>query len=186
MKLAALPAVVTLAAFAAFTPAFAQSPGQARTAHQDTEFLKAANQGSVDEIDMAKIALDKSTDPDVKAFAQRMVTDHTQLLDDMKSFDAEAGLTIPEHSSVSTLAEEAKLKLLTGDTFDKAYIKEMVAGHHKVLEAFIAEQKSTGYPAFKDAVHSGADVVRQHLELANQTAKKLGLASAPVPVVPAA
>ncbi len=182
MRFIALPVVFALAAF---TPAFAQSPGQARTARQDTEFLKSANQGSVDEINLAQIALDKSTDPDVKDFAQRMVHDHTQLLDDMKSFDAEAGLTIPDHSSVSTLAEEAKLKILTGDTFDKAYIKEMVAGHHKVLVDLIAEQKSTGYPAFRDAVHKGAGVVREHLEMINGIAKKNGIAPAPAPAIPA-
>ena len=27
-----------------------------------------------------------------------MIADHTKLLDDMKSFDAEAGITIPQHN----------------------------------------------------------------------------------------
>jgi putative membrane protein len=181
MKLSALTALAGLTMISICAPAFAQSPDQLKTAHQDTEFLKQANQGSVNEIDLAQIALKKSNDQDVKDFAQKMVDDHTKLLNDMKSFDMEAGLTVPEHDDASTDAEKAKLELLTGTTFDKSYIKEMVEGHHKVLEAFISEEKSTGYPAFKTAVGSGEQVVRGHLEMANKIAKKLGVPQAPVP-----
>lgn len=181
MKITAFPTLLTLAAISALVPAFAQSPDQARTAHQDTKFLSDANQGSVDEIDLAQIALKKSDDPDVKAFAQMMVDDHTKLLDAMKPFDMQAGLSIPEHDSAATDASKAKLELLTGKTFDKAYVKDMVDDHHKDLVAFISEEKATGYPDFKTAVGKGEKVVREHLEHANELAKKMGVAPAPVP-----
>jgi putative membrane protein len=181
MRFTALPTILALAAVSACVPVFAQSPDQAGTAHHDTEFLKQANQGSRDEIDLAGIALKKSEDPDVKNFAQKMIDDHTKLLDDMKPFDMQAGLSIPDHDDASTDAEKAKLELLSGKTFDKAYIKEMVDGHHKVLEAFIAEEKSTGYPDFKAAVGKGESVVAEHLKMADQIAKTLGVAPAPVP-----
>jgi putative membrane protein len=181
MRITALPAILALAAVSTCLPAFAQSPDQARTAHHDTEFLKQANQGSRDEIDLAQIALKKSDDPDIKTFAQRMIDDHNKLLDDMKPFDMQAGLTIPEHDDASTDAEKAKLELLSGKTFDKAYMKAMVEDHHKDLELFISEEKYTGYPDFKTAVGNGKAVVKEHLEMANQIAKKLGVAPAPVP-----
>jgi putative membrane protein len=183
MKVAAFPTVLTLGALSLCVPAFAKSiptPTQQSTAHHDTEFLKDANQGSVNEVDLAKFVLTKTSDPDVKEFAQRMITDHTKLLDDMKPFDQEAGVTIPEHPDLSTEAEKAKLELLSGKSFDKAYIKAMVEDHHKDLEAFRKEEKSTGYPAFKTAVSSGADVVQQHLEMINGIAKKNGITPAPV------
>jgi putative membrane protein len=169
------------AAVFASAPAFAQSADQQRTAHHDTEFLKQANQGSVDEIDLAKIALNKSQDPDVKNFAQRMVDDHSKLLDDMKQFDMEAGVEVPKHDSVATDATKAKLEVLSGKAFDKAYIKAMVEDHHKDLEAFIAEEKSTGYPAFKDAVGKGEQVVREHLQMIDDIAKKNGVPPAAIP-----
>jgi putative membrane protein len=180
MKLTALPATLALTALIC-VPAFAQSPDQARTAHQDTEFLKQANQGSRDEIDLGQLALKKSQDQDVKDFAQKMVDDHSKLLDDMKRFDMEAGLSIPEHDSAATDATKAKLEVLTGKTFDKAYVRAMVEDHHKNLEAFIKEVNSTGYPDFKDAVSKGEKVVRMHLDMADQIAKKMGVAPAPVP-----
>jgi putative membrane protein len=181
MKFTAFPTLLALAVASACLPAFAQTPDQARTAHQDTEFLKQANQGSVDEIDLAQIALKKSDDPDVKDFAQKMIDEHNKLLDNMKPFDMQAGVSIPEHDSAATDAEKAKLELLSGKTFDKAYLKEMVEDHHKVLEAFLSEEKSTGYPAFKTAVEQGEQVVRGHLEMADKLARKDGLTPAPVP-----
>ena len=96
MKFTAFPSVIAFAAISICMPAFAANgKTQAATAHQDTKFLEKANQGSVDEIDLAKLVVQKATDPNVKAFAQRMIDDHGKLLDDMKTFDAEAGLKIP-------------------------------------------------------------------------------------------
>jgi putative membrane protein len=182
MKTPALASLVFVAAsLSAGTAAIAQTPGQARTAHQDTKFLEKANQGSVDEIDLAQLALKKSNDDDVKAFAQKMIHDHQQLIDDMQRFSNEAGLKTPEHPDAATEAEKLKLDVLTGNAFDKAYIKAMVEDHHKDLIEFLAEEKATAYPAFRDAVEKGAKVVREHLEMIDQIAKKDGIAPAPVP-----
>lgn len=185
MKCTTFPAILALAAIAACAPAFAKSKpvvrDQQSTAHQDTKFLEAANQGSVDEIDLAQLALKKSDNEDVKNFAQKMITDHNMLIDNMKPFANEAGIQTPAHPSAATEAEKLKLDVLSGKSFDKAYIKAMVEDHHKDLEAFRTEAKSTGYPAFKSAVEQGEQVVREHLEMINQIAKKNGVAPAPVP-----
>ena len=182
MKIANFSTAVILSAAFLGLPALAiaATPDQASTAHHDTEFLKKANQGSVDEVDLAKFVLKKTSDPDVQAFAQRMIDDHTKLLDDMKPFDGEAGLTIPDHVDLSTKAEEAKLEVLKGKSFDKAYIKSMVEDHHKDLEDFNSEAKSTGYPAFRAAVEKGEGVVKEHLKMIDDLAKKNGVAPAPV------
>jgi len=188
MKFVTFPAVLAFAAVAICAPAFAKSPNsnspapdQAATAHQDTKFLEKANQGSVDEIEIAQLVLNKSSNDDVKAFAQRMITDHGKLLEDMKPFDNEAGLKVPEHPDAATEATKLKLDILTGAAFDKAYIKSMVEDHHKDLQDFLAEAKSTGYPAFRNAVEQGAQVVREHLKMIDDLAKKNGLTPAPIP-----
>jgi putative membrane protein len=99
----------------------------------------------------------------------------------MKRFDYEAGVQVPSHPDASAEAIKLKLDVLTGNTFDKAYIKAMVEDHNKDLQDFIKEEKSTGYSAFKEAVQQGAQVVRGHLEMIDQIAKKNGIAAAPVP-----
>jgi putative membrane protein len=186
MKSTAFPVILALAAVSVCAPAFARSNtsktrDQASTAHQDTKFLENANQGNVNEIDLAQFVLKKSNNEDVKNFAQKMITDHNALINSMKPFANEAGLQTPSHPDAATEAEKLKLDVLSGESFDKAYIKAMVEDHHKDLEAFRAEVRSTGYPAFKTAVEQGEQVVREHLEMIDQIAKKNGVAPAPVP-----
>jgi putative membrane protein len=184
MKSTIFPAVLVLALVSITGPALAKSPAnrdQASTARQDTKFLEKANQGSVDEIQLAQLALKKSSNDDVKNFAEKMVHDHTMLIDNMKSFANEAGIQPPSQPSAATQALMAKLEALSGEAFDKAYIKAMVQDHSKDLAEFISEAKTTGYPAFKNAVEQGEQVVREHLEMANQIAKKNGVPPAPVP-----
>src|SRR5437879_9669297 len=183
MKSAIFPAILALAVIAA-APALAKSPAnhdQASTAHQDTKFLEKADQGNDDEIELAQLALKRSNNDDVKNFAERMIHDHNMLMDNMKPFANEAGIQPPSHPSATTQAEMKKLEALSGEAFDKAYIKAMVQDHSKDLAEFINETKTTGYPAFKNAVEQGEQVVREHLEMANQIAKKNGVAPAPVP-----
>ena len=94
MKYAIFPAVLALAVISA-APAIAKSPAnrdQASTARQDTKFLEKADQGNVDEIELAQLALKKSSNDDVKNFAERMIHDHNTLMDNMKPFANEAGL----------------------------------------------------------------------------------------------
>jgi putative membrane protein len=185
MKFAVFPAMLALAVISTAAPAFAKSDTptrtQASTAHQDTKFLEKADQGNVDEIELAQLALQKSNNDDVKNFAQRMIHDHTMLMDNMKPFANEAGIQPPSHPSAAAVAEKAKLEALSGESFDKAYIKAMVEDHRKDLAEFRAEAKATGYPAFKNAVEQGEQVVREHLEMINQIARKNGVAPAPVP-----
>jgi putative membrane protein len=181
MRLTALPTLFALAVVCAGAPALSQTPDQAKTAHHDTEFLENANQGSVDEIDLAQIVLKKTNNADVKNFAQRMVRDHTQLLNNLKPFDNQAGLQVPDHPDAATLAEEKRLDKLPARELDRAYIKLMVEDHHKDLEAFIAEEKSTGYAAFKTAVSQAEEVVKAHLEDANNIAREDGIPTGSIP-----
>ncbi len=181
MRLTAFPTLLALAVVCACAPVLAQASAQAKIAHQDSEFLENASQGSVDEIDLAQMVLSKSNNADVKNFAQRMVRDHTKLLDNLKPFDEQAGLKIPDRPDAATLAEEKRLDKLTARQADRAYIKLMVEDHHKDLEAFIAEENSTGYGALKTAVSQGEQVVKEHLEAADNIAREDGVPTAPVP-----
>jgi putative membrane protein len=185
MKTAVFPAILAFVVISTAAPAFAKSNTPARTqastARQDTQFLEKANQGNVDEIELAQLALQRSNNDDVKNFAQRMIHDHNMLMENMKPFANEAGLQPPSHASAAAQAEKAKLGALSGEAFDKAYIKAMVQDHSKDLAEFRKEAKTTGYPAFKSAVEQGEQVVRDHLEMIDQIAKKNGVAPAPIP-----
>jgi putative membrane protein len=172
-------AVVALSATVFGVPAFANSgtagKTQASTAQRDTEFLEAVNQGCIDQMELARIALKKATDDELKIFAQRMIDDHTQMLATLRRFDDEAGVSVPQAEDAATKAEEAKLNALSGDAFDNAYVQAMIADHFNDVTAFRAEEKETGYPAFKAALAACEQLALHHLQQIDGIGTKRGV-----------
>lgn len=91
------------------------------------------------DIDAGKLAESKAQDPKVKAFAQRMVTDHNGVNKQASALVQKLGVT-PQASDASKSLKQggdanlAKLKGLQGAAFDKAYVDHEVAYHQAVLD----------------------------------------------------
>src|ERR1700761_1381092 len=97
----------------------------------DKAFVRDALQGGMAEVELGKIALQKSNNPDVKQFAQKMVDDHTKIGDVMKQIAQKMDVKVPDSPSGKDKSNIAKMQALSGDDFDKAYIKDMVKDHEK-------------------------------------------------------
>ena len=124
--------VLAAAAFAA-TGAFAQAPNDAQIAH----IVVTANQ--VD-IDAGKLAEQKGSTAEVKAFGKQMVTDHSGVNKQAVDLATKLGVKPEDNPTSQGLkkgGEEnvAKLKSLKGKDFDKAYVDHEVAYHQAVLDA---------------------------------------------------
>src|ERR1700753_3841077 len=61
----------------------------------DKKFLAMAAQSDVNEIKLSQLAEEKASNPAVKAFAQKMVTEHTKMSASMKPFAQAWGITAP-------------------------------------------------------------------------------------------
>ncbi len=147
---------------------------QAKSADDnDKKFLAMAAQGDQNEIALGKLAAQKATNPDVKAFGAKMVQDHTQLSASMKPFVEEWGLSISNGPDADTQKEWDKLYSLSGKDFDKEYMKEMVNDHTKDLDEFTTEVKDAKDPKFQAAVMKGKSVVAAHKNMAYDLEKKL-------------
>jgi len=128
---AALGGLLALA-FAA-TSAYAAGP----TDPQIASIVVTANQ--VD-IDAGKLALTKAQSPDVKKFAQLMITDHTGVNKAAVELVTKLHVT-PESNPTSQSLQKggddnlAALKKVSGKAFDKAYVDHEVAYHQAVIDA---------------------------------------------------
>ena len=69
-----IPPLTTFAALMAL----ATGAATAAVSVAEKKFATEAAQGGVAEVEMGQLALQKATSPQVKQFAQRMVSDHTQ------------------------------------------------------------------------------------------------------------
>jgi putative membrane protein len=147
--------------------------GQASPA--DLEFVKNALQGSMAEVQTAQIALQKSNNDQVKQFAQRMVTDHSKMIDQMKPIAMKLGVKIPNGPDKKDKAEMAKLQALSGPDFDRAYVKDMLKDHKTDDSDFKMEISSGQSEVVRDAASKGDPVIESHLQQIQGIAKDMNL-----------
>lgn len=139
----------------------------------EKKFLAMAAQSDQNEIALSQAAEQKATNPAVKAFAEKMVTEHTQMSESMKPFADSWGLTPPSGPDADHQRGLDKLNGLSGANFDKEYMSQMVTDHSKALSAFTTEAKDTKDAKFRAAVVKGKTVVAAHKNMAYDLKKKL-------------
>jgi putative membrane protein len=126
-----LASLVATLAFAA--PALAANPTDPQIAH----IVVTAN--TVD-VQAGEFASKKTKNPDVKKFADLMVTDHTAVNKSATDLAKKLGVKPENNDTSKSLADGGKkniahLKKLKGEAFDKAYVDHEVDYHVAVLDA---------------------------------------------------
>lgn len=138
---------------------------------QDKAFVRKAEEGSMAEVQLGKLAQEKSNSEDVKQFGAKMVEDHTQLSNQIKPIAQQMGVSSPTELSKKDQKTVSKLENLSGAEFDNAYIKDMMKDHKKDLSDFRDAAQRTRNTQLKDAARQGAQVIDQHLQMIEQIAK---------------
>jgi putative membrane protein len=149
-------------------------PGTAPTSQDFGEraFVSKALEGGVTEVQLGQLAQQKSQSNDVKQFAQKMVSDHSQMADKwFKPVAQQLGVSEPKGPSKKDKKEIAKLQGLSGDDFDREYITMMVKDHQQDLKDFKDEAQVAQDPNVKQVAEQGSNIVAQHLQLIEQIAK---------------
>ena len=137
----------------------------------DKMFVRKAIRGNNGELDAAKMALDKSQSDGVKQFAQRMVDDHTKMLDDLHSVAQSENIKYEDKPSPMAMKLHAKLEGLSGAEFDKAYVDGMVKDHKEDVRDFNTEIKTGTDPQVKQAAQKSLPTIQEHLEMVQKLQK---------------
>jgi putative membrane protein len=160
--------------FVSFALLTALGAGQtmAAVSAADKIFATEAAQGGLAEAEMGQLALQKGTSPQVKQFAQRMVTDHTQANQDLLQLGKAEGLNLPSEVDAKHKGDMDRLRGMNGDAFDTAYMQDMVQDHQKDVADFQKQAQSDGAPALKAFAQKYLPVLQQHLQMALSTTIK--------------
>jgi putative membrane protein len=150
----------------------AEKPNDAQIAHI------AYSAGAID-IATAKVALDKTQNADVRAFANDMVRDHQAVNDKALALVKKLGVTPKDNATSQALVKQAdeereKLKTLSGAAFDKAYVDNEVAYHKTVdgaLSTTLIPSSSNG--ELKSLLQTGLKIFEGHLAHAEHLAGML-------------
>jgi putative membrane protein len=144
--------------------------------HDTGAFVDNAGQGDMYEIQAAKIAVEKTANPDVKAFATMMITDHTALSKEMEPLVAKAGKSAPAELDQRRKGFLDNLRAAGPADFDKTYIDQQVAAHDEALTLMKGYADHGDDPGLKRAAARTAPKVQAHLDKAKAIQAKLAAA----------
>ena len=144
------------------------------SAKDSSKFAVEAAQGGLTEVELGKVAMRNATDPSVKEFGLRMVSDHSRANDELKSIAAQKNIQLPAEVSSSQKSLIDKLSKLSGAEFDKEYMADMVKDHEEDVAAFETQAKDGGTAEIKEFAGKTLPTLKSHLEMAREVAKKVG------------
>lgn len=132
----------------------------------DADFMMKADEGGHNEMGLSKVVLMKNPSPTVKAYANKMIADHTKAGNELMPIAKKHGVKLKgtmdaEHQAI----REAMLKM-SGPALEKKYMDQMVPDHEKT-EALFQSEIANGKEADAKAFASKTlPVIQQHTSMA--------------------
>ena len=127
--------------------------------------------GGMAEVELGKLAAQKATRGDVKQFGQKMVDDHTKANDQLKQVASKENIPIPDALDSKHQSRIDKLSKLSGDDFDKAYVKDQVKDHQADVREFSLEAQNGTDPNIKAFASETLPTLQEHLQMAKDLSK---------------
>lgn len=156
----ALP--LAIAAIAVAAPAHAEEASS-----KTKEFIEKAAIGGLYEIETSRAAQAQATSPDVKKFAEMMITDHGKANAGLKASVSRSGLTnpaLPLTLDSDHADKVAALKKKAANDFDEAYIDEQEDAHEDAVALFKSYSEDGDNPELKKYAAETLPKLEGHLK----------------------
>lgn len=153
--------------------AYAQSSSAGKTSPAARKFMDKAAEGGLAEVQLGQLAEQKASSQSVKDFGKRMVTDHSQINDRLKTLASSDGVALPTTMDAKDQALYNKLSGLSGPAFDRDYMRAMVKDHKTDVAEFQKEANTSRNEGVKSFASSTLPTLQQHLQLAQSVDSKI-------------
>jgi putative membrane protein len=160
-------AITGVAFLLAASAAVADSP--------DSSFYKSAAEGGISEVELGQLAQQTASNPAVKDFGAMMVKDHSAANEKLKALAASKQVSLPDSPSMTQKAFKTKLNLLSGDSFDKSYIKGMIEDHKEDIKEFQKEVSEGKDPQARAFASATLPTLQMHLQKIQSIAASAGI-----------
>jgi putative membrane protein len=143
----------------------------------NSAFYKHAAEGGISEVELGKLAQQKSHNQSIKDFGAMMVKDHSAANEKLKTVAAAKSISLPTSSSLSQMATKTKLEVLSGDTFYKSYVRGMIKDHQEDIAEFKKEASSGQDPDAEAFATATLPTLKAHLSKIQAVAAEAGIAA---------
>jgi putative membrane protein len=135
----------------------------------NVSFVKKASCGNLSEIKMGKLAQEYATNSDVKAFAAKMVKDHTKAQEELKEACKTSKTECPDKlTKEGQEACDKCEKVKAAKNFDAVYIATQIECHEKALKLYQQASKECECEMIKSFASQHIPTIREHLAAAKK------------------
>ncbi len=150
-------------------------PALAFSSSKDESFYKNAAEGGMAEVNAGRLAHEKGSTQAVKDFGAMMVKDHSAANQKLQVVAAAQDVKLPSSPSLMQQAMAKELKMKSGDSFDKSYIKDQIKAHEDTVALFKKEIDSGTDASAQQFASATLPTVQMHLARINQIAAAAGI-----------
>ena len=156
-----------------------------RPTGMDKMFAMKAAQGGIFEVASSQMALNKTRNKQVMMVARRMVKEHSAANAELKTVAQDKKMSLPTQTDPKHKAIIAKLRGLSGTSFDKAYMASQETAHAATVKLFeneIATGNDKDVTAFAS---KNLPTIEDHTKMIFQVGSNLGVHATAMPVLKA-
>jgi putative membrane protein len=150
-----------LALIVAAMPSMAADASEAGAA-----FLRKAAEANAAEIKTSQAAQTRAVDPAVKAFANRMVDEHTANEHALDALAKKRNVAVGAEPDPDRQIRIGSLQELKGPAFDRAYMNAMLDQHAQTIALFENAARSIDDAEIRQFIEATLPVLREHAEAA--------------------
>jgi len=143
----------------------AVAPGQG-SGNSDQAFVTKASESGMAEVELGKLGSSQAMNPNVKKFAERMVTDHQKANEELKSLARKKGLALADGLKKEHQETATRVGKLQGEQFDREFMAQMLKDHEMAVELFSSEAQSGQDSELKAWAAKTLPTLREHLQMA--------------------
>jgi putative membrane protein len=150
------------------------------TSALDTSYIRTMIRSNLTEVALGRLASSRASASQVKDFANRMITDHDNMVQPWSQLASSYKMKMPNYGvdlGEAGKAASDRLGKLKGTEFDQAYMTEMLNAHEQDLQQLQQIRSSAQDPQIRQLASDGESTVSQHLQLAQQVGSQVGVAS---------
>jgi putative membrane protein len=139
---------------------------QAPSATTAAGFVTRAALSDMYEIESSRLALERSQSAGIKAYAQRMIDEHTRMSNEMKATTVQAGL----EARPPTVLDEERLTLIrelresSPADFDAKYLDQQTESHENARNLFRDFSNNGDNDQLKQLAARGLPMIENHLQ----------------------
>lgn len=132
----------------------------------NASFLQKVAQANAVEIKTSQAAQTRAIDPAVKAFADRMVDEHTANEHALEALAKKRNVTVGDDPDSERQIRIGTLQKLDGAAFDHAYMNMMIEDHAAAIGLFEDASRATRDAEIRQFIDATLPVLREHAEAA--------------------